>query len=109
MSTRSTTTSSHRTFNLLITFVIAWIAYLGVRYATNQNMQMHTRREMQKMENQITTIYEDEIPNLHAKIDPLLIRYNMEEKLIAQGSAIRERPAASRHIIQLKKTSPITP
>lgn len=109
MSTRRTSSNSQRFFNLLATVVIAWIAYVAVRYATNQTMQMHTRREMQKIEKQITTIYEDEIPNLHAKIDPLLIRYNMEEKLIAQGSSISKRPAASRHVIHVKKPAPNTP
>jgi hypothetical protein len=109
MSKRRTSSNSHRTFNFICTCVIAWIAYLGVRYATNHNMQMHTRREMQKIETQITSIYEDEIPNLHAKIDPLLIRYNMQEKLIAQGSTISDRPAASLHVIQLKQATSNTP
>jgi hypothetical protein len=109
MSTLSQSSTSHRYLNILVTIVIAWIAYYAIRYATNQNMQMHTRREMQKIENQITTIYEDEIPNIHAKIDPLLIRYYLQEQLVANGSALGPRPAARREIIQRNKPPTNTP
>lgn len=104
-SSFTTHSTSPSLLTLLIASAIAIAAFGAVRYASISTMQIQTRREIQKTQDQTTAILQDDIPSLHAKIEPLLETYKLRETLIAHKSSLNAKNPHRHETIELRSPS----
>jgi hypothetical protein len=105
MNTPHKTSSANPFLWFNVIFAIGIVAWCAVQYATYRNLQIQTAREIEAAEGRISSLIQDEIPNLNAEIDRHLARYVLREKLLKNRSDLVTTPPERIEVIRTGNTS----
>lgn len=96
----------HHAFgNIMFAIAIAIIAAGAIKHVSYRNQQIKTVREIADAEKSIQSLQQDRIPSVQAEIDQQLARYDIREKLKANGTELVPTPQENIEVIRLKDPS----
>lgn len=96
---------NHAFGNVMFAIAIAIIAAGAIKHVSYRNQQIKTVRDIAAAEKSIQSLQQDRIPSVQAEIEQQLARYDIREKLKANGTDLVPTPPNCVEVIRLKAPS----
>lgn len=94
---------------IMLAVAIATACAGAMRLVTYRNNKTIVRNKIQKTEDQIRALHQDDIPSVKSKFEQQVASYRLKERLVENKSQLAPRAPAHREIVKANQPHTNTP